>query len=35
MAKVSVQLFMPVSLQLLRKQADVGSSLIKLLALLL
>jgi hypothetical protein len=35
MAKVSVQLFMPLSLQLFRKQADVGSSLIKLLALLL
>jgi len=31
----SVQFFTPVSLQLLRKQADVGSSLIKLLALLL
>ncbi len=30
-----VQFFMPVSLPLLRTQADVGSSLIKLLALLL
>ena len=35
MAEVSVQLFMPLSLQLFSQQADVGSSLIRLLALLL
>ena len=35
MANVSVRLFKPLSLQLFSKQADVGSSLIRLLALLL
>jgi len=35
MAKVSVQLFMPLSLQLFCKQADVGANLILLLVLLL
>jgi len=34
-AKVSVQLFMPLSLQLFTKQAGDGSSLIRLPALLL
>jgi len=35
MTQMSVHLFMPLSLQLLSKQADVGSSLIRLLPLLL
>ena len=35
MAKVSVQLFMPLSPQLFREQADVRASLMRLLALLL
>ena len=35
MTQMSVELFMPLSLQLLSKQADVGSSPIRLLPLLL